>query len=176
MDGNPSGGGRRRTVTPRAGGRTRRHRKATGMRASERHGSPARTRSGTCRSAAGGSLYPRGVSPSAEVWAAAGRALSQGPIDGDKTAYAWDHSDGRPAGELPSSASEMKRTRRWFIRAAVRGGCCTCGCGCGCCVACGIACSPGKSLLLSSSSPRSIGMLSRRVYYFVFSGWMILIR
>ena len=89
LDGNPSGGPRRRSVTPRAGGRTRRHRKATGMRASERHGSSAaRTRSGTCRSAAGGSLYPRGVSPSAEVWAAAGRALSQGPIDGDKTAYA----------------------------------------------------------------------------------------
>ena len=139
MDGNPSGGPRRRSVTPRAGGRTRRHRKATGMRASERHGSPARTRSGTCRSAAGGSLYPRGVSPSAEVWAAAGRALSQGPIDGDKTAYAWDHSDGRPAGELPSSASEMKRTRRWFIRAAVRGGCCTCGCGCGCGCGCCVA-------------------------------------
>ena len=64
MDGNPSGAPRRRTVTPRAGGRTRRHRKATGMRASERHGSSAaRTRSGTCRSAAArrGSLYPGGV-------------------------------------------------------------------------------------------------------------------
>jgi len=61
----------------------------------------------------------------------------------------------------------MKRTRRWFIRAGVRGGCC----------GCGDRVFSGEKLAFVIF----LSTINRHAVYagyiiFVFSGWMILIR